>query len=82
MTNCGNNSSSVTLLKLFATPAPAGLISFRFQRRQQIAIEIKPSAFLLLKARSLMNLADLLRLVASDKFDDARRIRWLTLLCL
>ena len=82
MANYGNNLSSVTLLELFAAAAPAGLISFRFQRRQEITIEIKPAAFLLLKARSLMNLADVIRLVAGDKFHDASRIGRLTLFCL
>ena len=79
MANYGNNLSSVTLLELFAAAAPAGLIAFRFQRRQEITIEIKPAAFLLLKARSLMNLADVIRLVASHKFHDADRIGGLPL---
>ncbi len=45
-----------------------------------VAIDIKPDAFLFLEARSLMDLAELISLKSSNKFDHSDFVRRLSLL--
>ena len=70
----------MALFVFFAAAAPARLIAFRLHGWQMLPIQIKPDSFLLLEARSLVDLARLFGLESGYKFNHAGLVSSLSLL--